>query len=61
MRKRNAFTILEQAVTAVPEFETMLKKLSGQVTCTPGKKSRAFVPLPVICRLYCLLPVHDCN
>ncbi|MDZ7776676.1 MAG: hypothetical protein U5L09_14220 [Bacteroidales bacterium] len=39
MRKRNAFTILEQTVTAAPEFETMLKKLSQQVTLRGESKS----------------------
>jgi hypothetical protein len=39
MRKRNAFTILEKAVAAVPEFEPMLKKLSQQVTLRGQSKS----------------------
>lgn len=32
MRKRTSPTILEQAITAVPEFENVLRKLSQQVT-----------------------------
>ncbi len=39
MRKRNSYTVLEQAVAAVPEFETMLKKLSQQVTLRGQSKS----------------------
>jgi site-specific recombinase XerD len=39
MRKRNAFTILEKAVAAVPEFEPMLKKLSQQVILRGQSKS----------------------
>jgi hypothetical protein len=39
MRKRNAFTILEKAVAAVPEFESMLKKLSQQVILRGQSKS----------------------
>jgi hypothetical protein len=39
MRKRNAFTILEKAVAAVPEFKPMLKKLSQQVILRGQSKS----------------------
>ncbi len=39
MRKRNSYTVLEQAVDAAPEFETMLKKISQQVTLRGQSKS----------------------
>lgn len=39
MRKRTSPTILEQAKTAVPEFEKVMDKLSSQVTLRGQSKS----------------------
>ena len=39
MRKKSGFTIVEQAITLVPEFENVVRKLEQQVTLLGQSKS----------------------
>ena len=39
MRKKSAFTIVEQAILLVPEFEQVVRKLEQQVTLRGQSKS----------------------
>ena len=39
MRKKSGFTIVEQAITLVPEFEKVVRKLEQQVTLRGQSKS----------------------
>jgi integrase/recombinase XerD len=39
MRKKSGLTIVEQAVTLVPEFENVVRKLEQQVTLRGQSKS----------------------
>ena len=44
MRKKSGFTIIEQAIVLVPEFEKVIRKLEQQVTLRGQSKSTLLRP-----------------
>ena len=54
MRKKSGFTIVEQAIVLVPEFEKVVRKLEQQVTLRGQSKST----LQIYIRRIALFVVH---
>ena len=53
MRKKSGFTIVEQAIMLVPEFENVVRKLEQQVTLRGQSKRNSLPHQPFLNSVLC--------